>query len=87
MSANADAPPITATVTVPAGTKLLLRFAQPVYGRVVAPKNVAVEEGTTVRLVAATDLRTHGRTVIAKGAIAQATVKRVLTAQLRWTRA
>jgi len=74
----ATSSPSPQAVTLPDGSPIFLRFAQPVYGLMAAPKRVAIHKGATVRLVAGADVRTNGRIIIAKGAIAQATVTNVL---------
>jgi hypothetical protein len=75
-----EVPPRQATdaITIPDGTRLELRFAQPIRGPVSAfpwIEDVAVAKpGDKVRLVAAQNLCLDGRVVIARGAIGQATV-------------
>lgn len=64
-------------ITLPDGTPIHLRFAQPVYGPAVVPSNLAVKRGSTVRMVVAEEVRIGHRVVVAKGAIAQATIDRV----------
>lgn len=66
------------TVTLQDGSPIFLRFAQPVYGLLAAPRRIAIQKGARVRLVAGADVRVQGQVVIAKGAIAQATVTNVL---------
>jgi hypothetical protein len=67
-------------ITVPDGTQIELRFAQDVWGQAVKksalPVQVAgqVHPGDTVSLVSVSDVRIGERVVIAKGALAQATV-------------
>jgi hypothetical protein len=67
-------------IIVPDGTQVELRFAQDVWGQAVKksalPVQVAgqVQPGDTVHLVSVADVRIGARTVIAKGALAQATV-------------
>jgi hypothetical protein len=59
------------------GTRVSLRFAQPVYGLAVAAPGSAIEKGAQVRLVVGSDVRVDDKIVVAKGALAQATVMRV----------
>jgi hypothetical protein len=71
-------------ITIPDGTPVEMRFAQPVRGKMIDPVDVGTEAqpGNTVRLVAAADVRIGELVVIAEGAVAQATVttvKRPLT--------
>jgi hypothetical protein len=67
-------------IIVPDGTQIELRFAQDVWGQAVKksalPVQVAgqVQPGDTVHLVSVADVRIGERVVIAKGALAQATV-------------
>jgi hypothetical protein len=67
-------------IIVPDGTQVELRFAQDVWGQAVKksalPVQVAgqVQPGDTVHLVSVADVRIGARIVIAKGALAQATV-------------
>ncbi len=67
-------------IVIPDGTQIELRFAQDVWGQAVKksalPVQVAgqVQPGDTVRLVSVADVRIGARVVIAKGALAQATV-------------
>ena len=64
------------TVTIPDGTTVQLRFAQPVRGMMRTAGGVKVEahRGDKVRLVVAEDVRVKQLLVIARGAIGQATV-------------
>ncbi len=64
------------TVTIPDGTVVQLRFAQPVRGMIRTASGVKVEarRGDKVRLVVAEDVRVKDLVVIARGAIGQATV-------------
>jgi hypothetical protein len=68
------------SVVIPDGTQVELRFAQDVWGQAVKksalPVQVAgqVQPGDTVSLVSVADIRIGARVVIAKGALAQATV-------------
>jgi hypothetical protein len=66
-------------VTVPDGTAVEMRFAQPVRGKMLDPVDVGAEAmpGDRVRLVSAADVRVGDLIVIAEGAIAQASVLRV----------
>jgi hypothetical protein len=76
----------TSQITIPDGTALRLRFAQPVRGKVpcvwkrppcassVVPETKAED---AVRLVAAADVRADQFIVIAKGAVGEATVTKV----------
>jgi hypothetical protein len=69
-----------AKLTLPNGTPVLLRFAQPVVG---LPQNRpmnAIEHakvGDRVRLVVSSDIRAHDVVVVKKGCLAQATVTKV----------
>lgn len=67
------------TLAIPDGTEIQLRFAQPVYGRnmKIHSELPRAKKGDTVRLVAARDVRADNLVVIAKGALAQATVSKV----------
>lgn len=76
-SAASPAPP-SQEITLPDGTPIFLRFAQPVYGLMAASKYVAIKKGTRVRLVAGADVRSGGRIIIPRGSLAQATVTNVL---------
>src|SRR5215470_4244189 len=68
-----------AVVTIPDGTPVEMRFAQPVRGKVLNPVDAGAEAkpGDVVHLVSVADIRVGGLIVIAEGAIAQATVARV----------
>jgi hypothetical protein len=72
-SASEQYPPIT----LPDGTPIHLRFAQPVYGLAAVSRDLAVKRGSTVRMVVAADVRVGHRVVVAKGALAQASVASV----------
>ena len=63
-------------LTVPDGTQVQLRLAQPVRGmkRTIKGTTVYSKPGDKVRLVAADDVRVDGLVVISKGAVGQATV-------------
>ena len=66
-------------ITIPDGTLVQLRFAQPVRGKVPMATNAVPEAKPTdtVRLVVAADVRLDNLVVVAKGAIGQATVVKV----------
>ncbi len=66
-------------ITIPDGTPVHLRFAQPVRGKVPMAANAVpqAKPTDTVRLVAAADVRVSNLVVIAKGAIGQMTVVKV----------
>lgn len=72
-------------VAIPDGTKVELRFVQAVRGKSVS-KNAnlvpGAKAGDTVRLVATVTVSVNGLVVVAKGAIAQATVTKVATFSL-----
>lgn len=74
---SASLTPVAQTVVIPDGTPVFLRFAQPVHGLAVGPQKTAAKKGAAIRLVAAGEVRSNGRIVIAKGSIAQATVTNV----------
>jgi hypothetical protein len=63
-------------ITIPDGTQVQLRLADPVRGmrRTIRGTRVYSKPGDKIRLVAADDLRVNGLVVIAKGAVGQATV-------------
>jgi len=67
------------TITIPDGTAVEMRFAQPVRGKMLDPVDVGAEAtaGDKVRLVSAADIRVGDLIVIAEGAIAQASVLKV----------
>jgi hypothetical protein len=72
-----DAPSIPGQpVTIPDGTQVQLRLAQPVRGmtRSIRGSRVYSKPGDKVRLVAADDVRVNGLVVISKGGVGQATV-------------
>lgn len=62
--------------TIPDGTQVQLRLAQPVRGmtRTIKGTRVYSKPGDKVRLVAADDVRVNGLVVISKGAAGQATI-------------
>ena len=64
------------TFTVPDGTQVQLRLAQPVRGLMRSIKGTRVysKAGDKIRLVAADDVRVNGMVVISKGAVGQATI-------------
>src|SRR5690242_15500139 len=68
------------SIVVPDGTQIELRFAQDVYGQAVKKSTLPVhvpgevQRGDTVDLVSVADVRIGARVVLAKGALAQATV-------------
>ncbi len=66
-------------ITIPDGTPVQLRFAQPVRGKVPIAANAVPQAKPmdTVRLVVAADVRVDNLVVIAKGAIGQVTVVKV----------
>src|SRR5215470_19152353 len=68
-----------AVVTIPDGTPVEMRFAQPVRGKVLNPVDVGSEaqQGDVVHLVSVADIRVGGLIVIAEGAVAQATVTKI----------
>lgn len=63
-------------ITIPDGTEVQLRLAQPVRGmtRSIRGTRVYSKPGDKVRLVAADDVRVNGLIVISKGAVGRATV-------------
>jgi hypothetical protein len=76
--------PDQVSITIPDGTPVEMRFAQAVRGKMLDPVDVGTEArpGDSVRLVAVSDLQIRGLIVIAKGAMAEAsvtTIKRPLT--------
>lgn len=87
---KADAPP---RFSVPDGTEVKLRFAQPVIGpaalslmqQVNRPPSMPplASRGDWVRLVAAADVRVGNKVIVSKGAIAEATVDGVALANPR----
>jgi len=74
-----DSPSAAQAITIPDGTPVEMRFAQPVRGKMLNPVDAGTEAqpGNRVRLVAAADVRIGELIVIAEGAIAQATVTKV----------
>src|SRR5260370_4493146 len=62
--------------TIPDGTQIQLRLAQPVRGmtRTIRGTRVYSKPGDKIRLVAADDVRVNGLVVISRGAVGQATV-------------
>ncbi len=64
------------TFTIPDGTQIQLRLAQPVRGmtRTIKGTRVYSKPGDKIRLVAADDVRVNGLVVISRGAVGQATV-------------
>jgi hypothetical protein len=77
VSESANAPP--ASVTVPDGTAVELRFAQAVWGEGSGwrPRSVHARAADIVTLVVAADVSVNGQIVISKGSPAQATVRSV----------
>ena len=64
------------TITVPDGTPVRLRFAEPVVGYMASHRH-HTRKGATVRLVVASDVRVNDKVAIAKGSLAHATVMKV----------
>jgi len=68
--------PPAATVTIPDGTKVELRFAQPVWGKTAKLGDAQIEAkpGDKIRLVVVSPVRVSNLVVIAKGAVGEVTV-------------
>lgn len=75
-------PPPRAKITIEDGTELQLRFVQPIWGParrrcLWCDRTGEAKPGDHVRLVAVTEVRINETVVIAKGALARATVRKV----------
>jgi len=84
VKSESDAPTTSASMSVPDGTPVEMRFAQAVVGSGSNARRDAedqetpqAEPGDKVRLVAAGDVRSGGVLIVAKGALGQATVTQV----------
>jgi hypothetical protein len=73
MAQSAPQADVKDRIVIPDGTGVKLRFAQLVYARH-RFRVPAVQEGDAVRLVVGADVRIGGKLVIARGALAEATV-------------
>jgi hypothetical protein len=71
-------PSPSSLITIPDGTAVEMRFAQPVRAlmRTASGLEIVAHRGDKIRLVAAEDVRVNQTVVIAKGAIGQASVDR-----------
>ena len=81
LSRPSDSPNGQPSITVRDATPIHLRFAEQVCGAAPERKNITAKQGAVVRMVVTRDLRLGDKVVIAKGALAQASVEKVLPAR------